>query len=554
MPTLNPPPLAQYGPFYGMRYAYDPTDNGENSGFVYDALNMLPADPVKGGAYLRRPADERATVGAGTLVAQWLGVFRLRSGFVNVGIFSGEIYTRSGTTWTKRITTANLTAAGITVSGTRPCGCVTYTNKLIVNDSVNQPFMWDGTAGGGLTLLTNAPAKCYGVPVVYYGKLFFIKDVAASSADRSTIVWSEENAPNTGYEAVGYTDSWTLEQSGSGAIYALAATNEALYFFRQHGIGAIHGAVTTTFSSDGVHDGISTVWGTDNAFGVLVIGERVYFLATSTGELCVILAGEVKSLGADVQDVLGNTKYLSLALTLLPARLVAFPFVQAIVVAYNLSTGRSQNLGGATAVTFLYSIDTHRCIGRLTTQYGPSNSLGGTTETGASLPAVGEAYDATYGLFQFTSAAVNAATTYTHHCPPSPATTQYDNTNQPSTFQVALPPIQAAPGTQFAVDEVETFFDLLPTDGGTVTASTVTIASRQSNVMLVGGTTSDVGSVTLTPDATYRQETRSVIGVNEHWRNVQLLIRDSGTLRNYPWGVKRVLVRGATEPIEPASA
>lgn len=555
MPGRAPKPLAQYGPFYGMRYAFDPTDNGANAGYVYDALNMLPADPLHGGAYLRRPADQRATVAASTLVAQWMGVFRLRSGFLTVGIFAGEIYTLSGTTWLRQVTTANLTTAGATLSATRAIGCITFTNLLVINDSVNQPITWNGTSGaGGIAVLTNAPTTCFGQPFVYYGKLGFIKDVAGGSLDRSTFVWSEENAPNTGYEAAGYTNAWTLEQSGSGPLYAMLGTNEELFFWRAHGIGSIRGSMNATFSSDGVTDGISTYYGTDQPFGPVYAAGRPYFTNTLTGELCVIEAGQVRRIGSDMQDLIGNGLYLSLGLASIVVRLVSVPVLNAVAVSYSFSAGRSQNLGSGTAITFLVSTMTHRCLGRLTCQYGPSNSGGGTLANGGSLPAIGEAYDSSYNIYQFMAAGYNAGSTYTFRTPPSPSDTLYNNTTPPSVFSVTLGPYQSPPGTTAQVSQLEAFYDLLPTDGGSVTATTATLAVNQSSTELVGATTADQGSVTLTPDQTYRQEIRQVVGVNEEWRTFQPSVRDSGTLRNYPWGLKRLLVYGETVPIEPESA
>ena len=42
-------PLAVFGPFLGMRYSFDPVDDGQNAHYVYEALNMVPLDPIGGG-------------------------------------------------------------------------------------------------------------------------------------------------------------------------------------------------------------------------------------------------------------------------------------------------------------------------------------------------------------------------------------------------------------------------------------------------------------------------------------------------------------------------
>lgn len=532
-----PAPLAEYGPFYGMRYAYDPTDNGENAGFVYEALNMVPADPVRGGVYRRRAGDQRVTVAASNLVPQWLGVFRQRAGFRNIGIFSGEIYERGGATWTKRISTANLTGAGITLSATATCGCLTFTDQLIVNDSVNQPFMWDGTAGGGLTLLSNAPSKCYGVPTVYYGKLFFVKWVATS--DQSTIVWSEENTPNTGYEAGGYSNAWTLEQSGAGGIFALAGTNTGLYYLRERGIGVIRGAVTPTFTADGVHDSIASYEGTLIPWGVTRIGEEVYFPLTQTGELCVISGGQVLNLGADVQDflLLGALNITKQAAA--EARTAWVPYYNAIAIGYNATSGQ---YGTSTAI-FLYSIQTKRCIARWSYQYAPYQAA-------IAGPAMGNYYISGSHAFGLTVAAQNGGSTYTFLTPPEGSET-YDPSTPAPVFSLTMAPFVAPAGQSASVNEVEQFLDVLPQNSGL--ATTLTLSVTESDSKMVGASVTDIGTLTIpAQDATaYRQERRAILGCNLERRNLQLALRDSGTLRNYAWGLKRVVLRGSLVPIEP---
>lgn len=249
-----------FGPFKGCRFTPDPGRRDPN--FAYYAKNMFPNDPVNGGPYVRRVAEQSFTINASGTLCQWIGVFRKRSGFVTVSVQDGEIYTWASGTWTRRVTTANLTSGSVTLSASARVFAVTYNNTLVFNDGVNRPFTWDGTAGAsGLVSLTSAPSKCYGKPFVHYAKLGFIKDVAAAGADRSTFVWSEENAANTGYEN-GYSNVWTLNQNGQGALYAMVGTNSGLYYFRAESIGVIRGAITPQFTTDGVHDGVSGTVGT----------------------------------------------------------------------------------------------------------------------------------------------------------------------------------------------------------------------------------------------------------------------------------------------------
>lgn len=188
-------------------------------------------------------------------------------------VCSGELYEYNWGTnaWAKRIAAADLAAAAgvITLSATASVFCVTFADNMVVSDGINTPFAWDGTAGAGLTKLTNAPVF-YGQPVVYYAKLFAIKNV-----ERSTLVWSEEGVLNTGYEAGGYTNAWTLRQTSQEPFYALGATNAALYVARQNSTSYISGEVTPELSSFGTREGIEEL-GTRSPSGILVIDDAAY--------------------------------------------------------------------------------------------------------------------------------------------------------------------------------------------------------------------------------------------------------------------------------------
>lgn len=245
------------GPFRGMYDSLDPVDAKRN--YARLLQNCYPLDPTTASAVVGCPGFEQAgsQLGASSKrTGQLVHEFTQRTGTTTtVAIVGGQgIYTYNWSTeaWTQVVTVANLTTASVTLSETARCYAVTFTDKLVISDGVNTPFMWDGTSGaGGLTSLTSCPVL-YGQPVVYYAKLFGIKNTA-----RSTLVWSEENDPTTGYEATGYVNAWTLAQTNSEGFVGLCPTDEALYCFRARSITKILGAVTPTFSSTGTREAVS---------------------------------------------------------------------------------------------------------------------------------------------------------------------------------------------------------------------------------------------------------------------------------------------------------
>jgi len=239
--------------------------------------NLFPVDPVNGGPVAARPGftlttGTPATAGAATqLLYEYV---QTPTTTLVVGIFAGEIYTASAGVWTRVVTSANLATAGVTLSTTAKCYAVTYTGLMVISDGTNRPFTWDGTSGaGGLSLISNASGAWYGAPFVYYAKLGGIQ-----AADRTTFEWSEENAPNTGYEAGGYTNAWTLTQTSSQPLSRMLGTNNALFYWRTRGVGVILGAMNTDFQTSGVHDAVSSELGTLWPNSVLLVGSTIFFM------------------------------------------------------------------------------------------------------------------------------------------------------------------------------------------------------------------------------------------------------------------------------------
>lgn len=258
--------LFRSGPWLGMRHNWRA---GFDERFAYLIANMMPVTIGKPGPWIACPPTEISISPAA--LTQWLGVWK----DVNRAVIAGEIWDAVvplvGQTWTKRISTANLTAAGITLSATTTVYAIPFGDTLLVTDGINTAFTWNGTAGGGLTKLTNAPVF-FGRPTVYYGKVVGIKNT-----QRDTLVWSEENQANTGYEAGGFNNAWSLTQTGGGAIIAVLGTNAALYYGRRDSIGSIRGAVTPDFKAAGVHDDITRETGVGGTEGMALIGQDFWF-------------------------------------------------------------------------------------------------------------------------------------------------------------------------------------------------------------------------------------------------------------------------------------
>lgn len=277
------------GAWQGMDDTADPV--AARPQFAALARNAYLPPLSKGASYVGRPGTTLAGAQQGSGSDrhwQFMGQLTKQDGTeYTVGVLEGEIYTYSwgGNAWTKVVTTANLTTASITMSATARVHAVMFQNTLVLSDGVNVPFTWDGASGaGGLTELTNCPVL-YGQPVVYYVKLFGIK-----STERDTMVWSEEATPNTGYEAGGYTNAWTVPNPTNDRMVALAASNDALTVLWTRSATRITGAVSTDFQTAGTRSAVSSTIGTGSPSAALALDEGVVFV-DQDGRPHVIPAG-----------------------------------------------------------------------------------------------------------------------------------------------------------------------------------------------------------------------------------------------------------------------
>lgn len=259
-----------------MRDSLDPQTADPRKAFLLQ--NVYPQDEMLGGGVVGRPGFQLTQAGqlgsAGKRVSQGTFQFTKLDGTeYTITIVGGQFYTYDwgALAWTEVLTAANFTTAIIALDQATRCYFVTFSDKVLVSDGVNIPWLWDGTTNGGLTKLTNAPVF-WGQPVVHYAKVFAIKD-----EERSAMVWSEEANATIGYEAGGFNNAWTLGQTDQEALFALYATNEVLYYFRSRSTGAIAGQVTTNFSNTGTREGVSETVGTESPAGVVGHEGDVYF-------------------------------------------------------------------------------------------------------------------------------------------------------------------------------------------------------------------------------------------------------------------------------------
>jgi hypothetical protein len=107
------------------------------------------------------------------------------------------------------------------------------------------------------------------------------------------LVWSEENDPTLGYDVAPYNNAWDNPGAYTEPLTGLAATNDALFVFRERRTIAIQGAVNADFQTAGTRANVSEEIGTVSPWAIRVIDQGVLFV-DQTGAVHVAQLGALE--------------------------------------------------------------------------------------------------------------------------------------------------------------------------------------------------------------------------------------------------------------------
>lgn len=282
------------GPWYGVLDTPEPFDDTPQK--LQDLVNGYLVDPTTGCGVYARPGFVRSApnlaLTQGQASALWTHT-SLAGVTYRFAAVNGKLYRLSGTNFA---TQTDVTPVGVTIdTAANPTARFymrSFADTLIFTDGVHRP--WLGTNLGstpitgtyididsaGTTWTSTAP------PVEYTGSLFFIVSTYAGAAAVQAgvgIVWCEPNQPSVGYCQTNYADFWNLIQQTGGqigalALTALAATNNALYYFRRYSIGSVQGVPSLSFSGTATRDLVSQNIGTAAPGSITQFGPNIFFV------------------------------------------------------------------------------------------------------------------------------------------------------------------------------------------------------------------------------------------------------------------------------------
>lgn len=271
------------GPWKSVSDSPDPFDADPSQ--LLDAVNYYIPDPVNGSGIYQRPGFTVLNTGyLGVAPYRCSGVYTHTDADGTTYHFlaiSGKMYRADSTL---SIFT-DVTPVGVTLDATagNRIYFASMNGVMVVNDGVHRPWVASTLAAtpivgtyisydGGATAWT-----AFGQPVVYGGAGFWILNTVSGTSARLTISWTEPGDWTTGYQQPGIDNNWTLEQTGTTPLYALAATNSALYYFREHSIGTIAGVVGPDLAANATHDAIAQNVGCTAPATVQQFGDNIFF-------------------------------------------------------------------------------------------------------------------------------------------------------------------------------------------------------------------------------------------------------------------------------------
>jgi len=293
----------QAGPWSGVFDTPDPFDASSDT--LRDATNIDIPDPEnKSGAYARNGfglGNNGATVTTsfGPLYAQSIHTHTALDGStLNFSIVAGKLLRSSAVSQTV-MTITDVTPAGVSInSGLGPISITSLLDTIIVNDGVSRPWIGTNLTASPITGTyidydgTGVAWTAYGAPAVFQGSVFFILNSVGGVSRRQDVSWSEPGDASIGWQQATFDNNWTLSQHATGPLFALTATNLALYYFRANSIGAIQGEVGPNLASTATNDAVATGIGCTAWRTIQQYGNAIFF-ADARGRVHRYVPGDI---------------------------------------------------------------------------------------------------------------------------------------------------------------------------------------------------------------------------------------------------------------------
>lgn len=276
------------GPWKGVYDTNDPFD--ADPSYLIDAKNTYIPDATAGSGVYARPGfriglgGDPLYVGAENYRGQCIYPHPMLDGsVVPFLVHGGRVFRVDASLGTA----TDVTPVGITIDAqdsTRVymCSCV---GNLVVTDGVNRPWVVAEADMNSTPLVgqyidydgAGVSWTAFGKPVVYLGAVFFILAEVNGVARRLDISYSEPGLPLEGYQQPDSDNNLSLITASGSPLFALEATNTALYYWRAKSVGTVSGSDIGSLASSPSEDAISFNVGTQASGTLAQFGSSFFF-------------------------------------------------------------------------------------------------------------------------------------------------------------------------------------------------------------------------------------------------------------------------------------
>lgn len=316
------------GPWKGVYDTNDPFDADQS--YLISAKNTYIPDASAGSGVYGRPGfrtglgGDPLYGGADSYRCQCIYSHPLLDGnVVSFLVHGGRVF---------RVDAALQTAEDVTPTGITIDTAVTTrvymtscVGDLVVNDGVHRPWVVEQDDilsspmvgqyidydGEGVSW------TAFGQPVVFLGGVFFILNEVGGVYRRLDVVSSEPGLPLSGYQqpSAGAGLDISLITSSGSPVFALSATNNALFYFRATSIGSITGPEIGQLASSTTEDAVSFNVGSQAPATLAQFGTS-FFFADAIGRPWRFTYGEApKPIWYDMRGVVQQQQVASPATT-----------------------------------------------------------------------------------------------------------------------------------------------------------------------------------------------------------------------------------------------
>jgi hypothetical protein len=233
---------------------------------------------------------------------------------INFVVTGGRLYRLGADLATKE----DVTPGGMVIDADARVYLTPFSNRLLVNDGVHTPWVASNLLSTPVvgTVIAyesdGSPWKAFGPAVIWGGSAFYLIRERNGEGDQagipekrtSRVAWCEADDPLTGWHQTDFDNEWDIIENGTAPMFALFASNLALYYWRDGSIGYVTGTVGPDLQTTATHDAVDEATGTRAPATIAAFGNYVYFADVEGRPTRLTLGGDLTEIWLQLRRVI----------------------------------------------------------------------------------------------------------------------------------------------------------------------------------------------------------------------------------------------------------